>query len=300
MAPAVNVSAPLPTTMGRIGLGIMFDHPGRGFSTTNFTMNHAMTMEAGNTTTSYIYRSQLVTNSASNNNTTIQGWVGLVFSFSNASQTASLYSTTRTLEIPAGSVKWSIQINASAPFQDGLNMSFSLSDLSSSSSIAPPNATICSVTSNSSGITGTTYYLPLITQQEEPGTPVGLLQVLDWALVDGRLMAIDYSVLPSSSSSSSSSAGYTLVLQFPAFNRTLEYDPSVNLGLLVGQQSGSSSGGGPNIGLIVGATVGISVTVVVIGLIITIGMGVSIASRKRRHTKLKSLGQRLSGRSHQL
>lgn len=133
----------------------------------------------------------------------------------------------------------------------------------------------------------TTYYLPLINQQlEEQGKPgvVGLLEVLDWALVDGTLMAIEHSVSPSSSAATV----YTLLLHFPAFNSTLEYDPSLNLGLLVGQQSNSGS---PDIGLIVGATVGISVAVAILGLVITTGTVMGIIRVKRRHRKLTSLAQ---------
>jgi len=115
-----------------------------------------------------------------------------------------------------------------------------------------------------------------------------MLEVLDWALVDGRLMAIDHSVSPSSSSSSPTTAVYTLLLHFPAFNSTLEYDPSLNLGLLVGPQSNSDS---PNIGLIVGATVGISVAVAVLGLAIITGTVMGIIRVKRRHNKLTSLAQ---------
>jgi len=124
-----------------------------------------------------------------------------------------------------------------------------------------------------------TYYLPLITLPEESGAPVGLLEVLDWALVDGRLIAIDHSVLPSSSSSS---AGYTLVLLFPPFNSTLEYDPSINLGLLVGQQPSSSS---PNLGLIIGTTVGIGGAAVVVLVIAMVAIVVAKLSR----SKLKSI-----------
>jgi hypothetical protein len=207
-----------------------------------------------------------------NANNATQGLLNQVFSFSNTSQQA--YST---LVVLPAAVKWSLQINASAPFQDGLSMSFSLSDLSSlPMTTAPVTNSIVHFTAvpyGGSNITRmTTYYLPLFNhqQQGEQGQPVAVLEVLDWAIVDGMFVAINHSV------TSVADGRYILVLCFPAFNSTLEYDPSVNLGLLIGHQSTSSS---PDLSLIIGTIVGIGGAVVVVVLVIATAIVVAIVAK---------------------
>jgi len=106
---------------------------------------------------------------------------------------------------------------------------------------------------------------------------VGVLEVPDAALVDNVLMAINHSILFPSSYNNLSEGGlvYKLVLLFPAFNSSLAYDPSLNLGVFVAHQAGS--GGPTTTWLIVGVTVGISVGV---GLVIVGSMVVGIAIAK--------------------
>lgn len=135
-------------------------------------------------------------------------------------------------------------------------------------------------------MTATTYYLPLLNQQQ--GESVALLEVLDWALVDGVLMAIDHSVIPSGNTTTSGGTVYTLILQFPAFDNSIEYDPSLNLGIFVGPQSGSG-GGSADLGLIVGAAVGVSAAVIVIGFVITTATVGGIILAKRRQNTLWSI-----------
>jgi len=75
------------------------------------------------------------------------------------------------------------------------------------------------------------------------------------------LVAIHHSILsPSYNNLSLGGLVYKLVLRFPAFNSSLRYDPSLNLGIVVAHQASS---GGPTITtwLIVGVTVGIPVGV---------------------------------------
>jgi hypothetical protein len=130
----------------------------------------------------------------------------------------------------------------------------------------------------------TTYYLPLLNPQAE--RLVGVLEVPDAALVDDVLVAINHSIL-SPSSYNNLSAGslvYKLVLRFPAFNSSLAYDPSLNLGIVVVHQASS---GGPitTTWLIVGVTVGILMGV---GLVIVGSMVVGIVMSKRQWRKLNS------------
>jgi len=141
---------------------------------------------------------------------------------------------------------------------------------------------VLSTTHTSSNITTVmTYYLPLLNPQG--GRLVGVLEVSDWALVDNVLVAINHSVLsPSYNNLSAVSSVYKLVLHFPAFNSSLAYDPSLNLGIILAHQASSS---GPNTWLVVGVTVGISVGV---GLVMVGSMAVGIVRSKRRWSKLKS------------
>jgi len=273
--PTIKISAPLivnsTLSSGHIGLEIMFDQT-VGCTTASNTIssesNYTVTNASDATLTRYIYQSHLV-----NANNATQGLLNQVFSFSNTSQQA--YST---LVVLPAAVKWSLQINASAPFQDGLSMSFSLSDLSSlPMTTAPVTNSIVHFTAvpyGGSNITRmTTYYLPLFNhqQQGEQGQPVAVLEVLDWAIVDGMLVAINHSV------TSVADGRYILVLCFPAFNSTLEYDPSVNLGLLIGHQSTSSS---PDLSLIIGTIVGIGgAVVVVVVLVIATAIVVAIVAK---------------------
>jgi len=75
---------------------------------------------------------------------------------------------------------------------------------------------------------------------------------------------------------------FKLVLRFPAFNSSLAYDPSLNLGIVVAQHASS---GGPTTLLIVGVTVGILVGA---GLVMMVSMVVGIVIAKRQWSKLNS------------
>jgi len=291
--PAVNISAPLvvvgnssSSSPGHMGLGIMFVQAVASTTTTSnrISSNNIFAMTNA-TLTRYIYQSHLI--SATN---ATQGLLNQVYSFSTTSQQA--YST---LVIPPAAVKWSLRINASTPFQDGLNMTFSLSDLSFSTTAKAPSAAANSITHfttvpyGGSNITRmTTYYLPLLNQQhDEQGQPVAVLEVLDWAIVDGAFTTINHSIAPAHTlSTTNGTLVYTLVLHFPAFNNTLEYDPSMNLAHLLGQQSSSSS---PDLGLIIGATVGIGGAIVFVGLVIVTAIVVVIVLAKLQQSKLKGV-----------
>jgi len=292
--PHVNISTPLGGT--HIGFGIAFDEAvamGASDTTISSESSYMVTNTSHAMTTTFMYQSKLV-NDGGGSNETRQGILEQVFSFSNTSQQASLWQNSTAFPIPPGAIKWSLRINASESnsttfFTGGLNVTFSLSDLSSPTAAAPiTNATVVLSTTagshTSSNITTvTTYYLPLLNPQA--GGLVGVLEVLDAALVDNVLLAINHSI--SLNNLSTGGLVYKLVLHFPAFNSSLAYDPSLNLGIVVAHQPSS---GGPTITttwLIVGVTVGISVGV---GLAIVGSMVVGIVLAKRRLGKqLKSV-----------
>jgi len=293
--PHVNISTPLGGT--HIGFGIAFDEAvAMGASNTTITSesSYKVTNSSHAMTTTFMYQSNLVDDGAGSNATRQAAILEQVFSFSNTSQQqASLRQNSTTSPILPGAIKWSLQINASESnstttfFTGGLNITFSLSDLSFSLATAPAtitNATVRLSTTagshTSSNITTvTTYYLPLLNPQAE--RLVGVLEVPDAALVDDVLVAINHSILSPSSYNNLSAGGlvYKLVLRFPAFNSSLAYDPSLNLGVVVAHQA--SSGGPTTITtwLIVGVTVGISVGV---GLVIVGSMVVGIMIAKWR------------------
>jgi len=276
--PQVNISTPLAGT--HIGFGIAFDEAvamGASETTISSESSYMVTNTSHSMMTTFMYQSNLVNNGGDGSNATRRGILEQVFSFSNSSQQASLRQNSTTFPIPPGGIKWSLRINASksnsTTFTGGLNVTFSLSDLSFPWATASPtitNATVLSTTHTSSNITTVmTYYLPLLNPQG--GRLVGVLEVSDWALVDNVLVAINHSVLsPSYNNLSAVSSVYKLVLHFPAFNSSLAYDPSLNLGIILAHQASSS---GPNTWLIVGVTVGISEGV---GLVMVGSMAVGI------------------------
>jgi len=293
--PQVNISTLLAAT--HIRFGIAFDQA-VAMGASNITISSESSYMVTNTShammTTFMYQSNLVNNGGGGANATKRGILEQVFSFSNTSQQASLYQNSTAFPIPPGGIKWSLRINASesnsTAFTGGLNVTFSLSDLSFPWATAPAtitNATVLSTTHTSSNITTvTTYYLPLLNPQG--GTRlVGVLEVFDWALVDNALMAINHSILsPSYNNLSAFSSVYKLVLRFPAFNNSLAYDPSLNLGIVVALQASS---GGPNTWHIVGVAVGISVGISVgVGLVMMGCMIVGIVRSKRQWSKLKS------------
>jgi len=290
--PHVNISTPLAGT--HIGFGIAFDEAmamGANGTTISSESSYMVTNTSHALTTTFMYQSNLV-NDGGGSNATREGILEQVFSFSNTSQQASLCQNSTTFPIPPSAIKWSLRINASksnsTTFTGGLNVTFSLSDLSSATAPATiTNATVLLTTTagshTSSNITTvTTYYLPLLNPQA--GRLLGVLEVLDAALVDDVLVAINHSILsPSYNNLSSGGLVYKLVLHFPAFNSSLKYDPSLNLGIIVAHQASTTT----TTWFIVGGSVGISAG---LGLVIVGSMVVGIVIAKWRLGKqLKSV-----------
>ena len=100
----------------------------------------------------------------------------------------------------------------------------------------------------------TTFFLPLASSS------LASIELFDVALVDGSLEAIEHNISVVGTTSENGSLAYELELTFPAFERSLFYDPSLNLGVLV---SGGKSGGSDNTALVV--AVAVVVPSVVIG-----------------------------------
>jgi len=157
-----------------------------------------------------------------------------------------------SITVPPASIKWSISSNTS---QEGFNLSYTIS-LPNGSSL--PSASFFPNTTSQV----TTYYIPL------EGDLYALLEVFQSALVDNISLPISHSFQAS-----------TLLLQFPPFNSSLFYDPSIRLAELTGGGK-SSSNHDP---LIIGAVVGGSVALLmVLGILLVAMATIKIRGRKKK------------------
>jgi hypothetical protein len=77
--------------------------------------------------------------------------------------------------------------------------------------------------------------------------------------------------------------GYALELVFPPFAKSVQYDPSLGFGVLLGRgdDGGDGSSGSSSTGLVVGVAVAIPVALVVVTAAIVAGL--VIAWRRRRN-----------------
>ena len=176
--------------------------------------------------------------------------------------------------ISAGAVKWSINLTSTAAessnstSSSGLRFSFRLST----------NSTLAGGTvklfRNQPRANMTTYWVP------SGYTDVAVeVQVFDVALVDGILRAINHSVV---AASNGPSAAYDLVLSFPPFTRSLEYDPSIGLGALLGASKGDGGGSSSdNTAVIVGVAVAVPVAVVVVLAVVVAALLYGLYRRKQ-------------------
>jgi len=158
-------------------------------------------------------------------------------------------------------IKWSIKINSA--FSQGLNLSYVLSV--PNGGFLPPGSFFPNRTSNNI----TTYYIPL----EEDLYAV--LKIRQLAVVDNVSLPIDHLLQAS-----------RLVLQFPPFNSSLFYDPSIGLAQLLRGGESSSNIELSIIGIVVA---GVVFTLVVCGVLL---LGAVIAKRKanrKSHVNFDSL-----------
>ncbi len=200
--------------------------------------------------------------------------------------------------IPANSVKWSIN--------------FTVGDAGSSGGSSPPShATQWStvryrlaglLTSSANGTTPalsasidrpitsradtpapglTTYYVPLFEKTKSTTVVVAAVVLFDVAVVDRAAADIRHHIV--AVAVNTTTIEYEVVFEFPPFNESLFYDPSLGLGVLLGADrdgSGGVGGGSDNTGLIVGVAVAIPVAVVVVAA--AIAAGLFVAWRRRR------------------
>jgi hypothetical protein len=240
------------------------------------------------------------------------------FSFNGGANSTAASFSGLDFVIAAGSIKWSVNFTSSSPSsssQEGITLRYRLSDLAPLASSNDSTTTtskradedsklaVLRRASHTPRANMTTYYLVVpssssssSTDNPDPtptaarATVVMIVEVFDVALVDDAgFVAIDHRVeiVPGSNSSSngSSSSYYELVLAFPRFNRSLAYDPSIGLGVLLGSSRGGGGGGsdGTDVGLIVGVVVSISVAAIVVLVVITVAVALAVWRKKRHH-----------------
>ncbi|ELR18085.1 uncharacterized protein ACA1_367650 [Acanthamoeba castellanii str. Neff] len=196
-----------------------------------------------------------------------------VFAFSANSSAASFSGL--EFVIAPGSVKWSLNFTSNVDAAKGITLRYRLSDLSNSSATGPAGQlAVVRRSDNTPRANMTSYYLAVPSSSTSAGAVVMVVEVFDVALVDDAAFepiahAVDVV-------RGSNGDHYELVLAFPAFNRSLFYDPSIGLGVLLG-----SGGGGDDVGLIVGVVVAVGVAAVVVVAVIVAGVAIAVW-RKRR------------------
>jgi len=159
------------------------------------------------------------------------------FSSSNQSSNGSFGGTSFTL--PPGTLKWTVNITSSTPFEEGFAIAYQISDISSLPSEQTWN--FWKIIESPSNIT--TY--ELVIHQAK----IAQVQVFDVVLVDN----IEYRPVNHSIVAGSNNESYILVIEFPPFSRSLFYDPTMSLGVLV-VPAGNS--GGVDVALVAGVTAG--------------------------------------------
>lgn len=217
-----------------------------------------------------------------------------------------------SFSIGSGTLKWSIFLNTSLHSSSASSSSsssetvlrYALDSLLTIANVTTEMAPTITSSSASINITSgpsatvtnaTTYVLPLFTftspssSSSNKQTATAQVDVFDVALIDGSLVPINHSIVvvpppptnASSSQTSSVAEQYVLELRFPGFNESVEYDPSIGLGVIVGGDgSSSSSAGSDNVALIVATAVVIPVAVAVV--VVVIGSAVAFAWWRRR------------------
>jgi len=215
-----------------------------------------------NASTIYIYSSDLM---IAGTNTT-NGQLQQNFLFASTTQNVSFSGI--QMAIPLGSIKWSVNIKAvGAAFTKGINMSYDLTAFETTTTT--PTTTIPTTPTTTPTPTTTTTTIQAVTHTHTNNlttytivTSTGvaiIVDVVDVALVDGTAQTIQQAV------SYNSQGVATLLLGFPPFQSTLEYDPVLSLALVETSEGGEGSSGS-NVDLAVGLTVGlVGVAVLLVG-----------------------------------
>jgi hypothetical protein len=233
--------------------------------------------------TTYVYLAQL-------DNTTS---LAQAYTFSTSASSRTFAGTNFT--VGAAALKWSVNLTATesgdvlAGIREagGFTLRYQLSNLLNASAAAQggvdnnQNAQLVTTQSDTPEVGMTTYVVRV------GASAVVQLAVFDVAVIDDEVVTIRHSLeLDSTSTNGTTTRNYTLELTFPAFNRSLYYDPSLGLGVLLGGSDGSG-GGSSNTALIVAVAVAVPVAVVIVLAVIVVAL--VIGWRKTRSHKKSSL-----------
>jgi hypothetical protein len=219
-----------------------------------YTANFQSTEMKTNASTIYIYSSDLM---IAGTNTT-NGQLQQNFLFASTTQNVSFSGI--QMAIPLGSIKWSVNIKAvGAAFTKGINMSYDLTAFETTTTTPTTTIPTTPTTTTIQAVTHThTNNLTTYTIVTSTGVAI-IVDVVDVALVDGTAQTIQQAV------SYNSQGVATLLLGFPPFQSTLEYDPVLSLALVETSEGGEGSSGS-NVDLAVGLTVGlVGVAVLLVG-----------------------------------
>jgi hypothetical protein len=261
---------------------------------TGFTRTVRNETDEAEHTTTYVYAARV------DNTTQLEQ----AFTFHATNKSAQFAGTSFT--IGSGSVKWSVNLtrnNAdalSAPgSSEGITMKYRLASMLGNSSQVEASSTTASRSlsvrkvSNSPHANMTTYFLSFGSADDDDNEQAGCaVELFDVALVDGSdvpvLISHEINIL-ASTSPSSSNAEFELALHLPAFERSLVYDPSLSLGVLLGGGGHDELGGsgGDNTGMIIAVAVVVPVAVVIVLVVIVAGTLVLVQRRKREMAKFK-------------
>jgi hypothetical protein len=143
----------------------------------------------------------------------------------------------------------------------------------------------------------TSYFLPL------SATIVAQLQVFDVALLDGALVPIQHRVklvtttpgqpqptlrraVADGGEVVEETAAYVLELTFPPFNRSLYYDPSLGLGVLLGAPGGKGSGDDSG-ALVIGVAVAVHLAILFVLTVVVVGFALIYWQKRRSARNLR-------------
>lgn len=220
-----------------------------------------------------------------NNSTTIE----YSLAFYNVSANVSFAG--QTFGIPLAATKWSIALSGGWPFGDANHNFTSVSTITLPSSLAPSQKQVYAIrqVSNTPEHSMTTYMVSLSGPSSSPsdqGVNALQLEVFDIAVADGQQVSANHSVEIKQVNGTNM---VILMITFNQFKSDLMYDPILQLSMLLGPSSGSTS---TNTALIIGLSISVPSAIVLVMVGITVGTLVIMYSRRRFRHKLQA---RLSG-----
>lgn len=200
--------------------------------------------------------------------------------------------------IGASSLKWSINLinSAGSPSPQFFQFEFDLESICSGN-CGPVTASV-GYFENEPRSNMTTYILPvssLAQDAEEAGrtaTSTAIeVELFNVALVDNlSLVPINISIIPQTSTEDRTS--FKLLITLPPFERSLSYDPSVSLGLLLQGNTQDGGGSSSNLALIIGVSLAIPgalLIVVLVAVVTTAGIYMKRKKRQRFLTRARDV-----------